>query len=233
MVDIVTLTPNPAIDLSTSVERMVPSRKLRCGASSAIPAAAVSTSRGWSSGSAADVEAIFPAGGFTGKLLRRLLVDEGIPSRSSKPRPRPARISPSPRPRPASSIASCSRACRCANPNGAACSTFSPRPHPAPKIVVGSGSLPPGVPVDFYAQAAAVAKRLGAQFFLDTSGAPLRAALAARRHADQAEFARDAGTRRPAARQRQGVGDAARGAYRRPARSRSWRCRSAISARCW
>ena len=30
MVDIVTLTPNPAIDLSTSVEKMVPSRKLRC-----------------------------------------------------------------------------------------------------------------------------------------------------------------------------------------------------------
>ena len=48
---------------------------------------------------------------------------------------------------------------------------------PAPKIVVGSGSLPPGVPIDFYAQAAAVAQRIGARFFLDTSGAPLVAAL--------------------------------------------------------
>ena len=43
--------------------------------------------------------------------------------------------------------------------------------------MIGSGSLPPGVPVDFYAQAAEVAARIGAQFFLDTSGAPLRAAL--------------------------------------------------------
>ena len=37
--------------------------------------------------------------------------------------------------------------------------------------------LPPGVPHDFYAQAAAVAKRLGARFFLDTSGEPLVEAL--------------------------------------------------------
>ena len=30
MAEIVTLTPNPAIDLSTSVDRIVPMRKLRC-----------------------------------------------------------------------------------------------------------------------------------------------------------------------------------------------------------
>ena len=43
--------------------------------------------------------------------------------------------------------------------------------------MVGSGSLPPGVPHDFYARAAAIAQSLGAKFCLDTSGPPLAAAM--------------------------------------------------------
>ncbi len=42
--------------------------------------------------------------------------------------------------------------------------------------VVASGSLPPGVPDDFYARAAAIAAHRGQKFALDTSGAALRAA---------------------------------------------------------
>ena len=40
--------------------------------------------------------------------------------------------------------------------------------------VVASGSLPPGVPEDFYAQAASIAASRGQKFALDTSGASLR-----------------------------------------------------------
>jgi 6-phosphofructokinase 2 len=43
--------------------------------------------------------------------------------------------------------------------------------------IVASGSLPRGVPADFYAQAAAIATRRGQKFVLDTSGAALRAAI--------------------------------------------------------
>jgi 6-phosphofructokinase 2 len=43
--------------------------------------------------------------------------------------------------------------------------------------IVASGSLPRGVPAEFYAQAAAIATRRGQQFVLDTSGAALRAAI--------------------------------------------------------
>ena len=42
---------------------------------------------------------------------------------------------------------------------------------------VGSGSLPRGIPEDFYAQLARIAKRKGARFVLDTSGPTLRPAL--------------------------------------------------------
>src|SRR5918995_646670 len=46
-----------------------------------------------------------------------------------------------------------------------------------PAYMVASGSLPPGVPDDFYASAARTAKSAGARFVLDTSGPPLKAAL--------------------------------------------------------
>jgi 6-phosphofructokinase 2 len=75
--------------------------------------------------------------------------------------------------------------------------------------LVASGSLPPGVPTQFYAQVAGLAKAKGARFVLDTSGDELAAALAAgvflvkpssgeleqfagRRLADHGEFAKAA-----------------------------------------
>jgi 6-phosphofructokinase 2 len=45
-------------------------------------------------------------------------------------------------------------------------------------ILIASGSLPPGVPFDFYAQVAAKMRVRGIDFVLDTSGEALRATLA-------------------------------------------------------
>src|SRR5262245_22084097 len=47
-----------------------------------------------------------------------------------------------------------------------------------PKFVVASGSVPPGVPEDFFAPAAPHAKTLRAQCVIDTSRPALKAALA-------------------------------------------------------
>ena len=44
--------------------------------------------------------------------------------------------------------------------------------------LIASGSLPPGVPEDFYARLAEASHRRGIRFVLDTSGPPLRAGLA-------------------------------------------------------
>jgi len=46
-------------------------------------------------------------------------------------------------------------------------------------IVIASGSLPPGVPEDFYANLITRAHSHGCRFFLDTNGEPLRRALEA------------------------------------------------------
>jgi 6-phosphofructokinase 2 len=48
---------------------------------------------------------------------------------------------------------------------------------PKPDFIVASGSLPPGVPEDFYARVASAARTLGARMILDTSGAPLARAV--------------------------------------------------------
>ena len=178
MVDIVTLTPNPAVDLSTSVERLVPSRKLRCAAQKRDPGGGGINVARVVKRFGGDVEAVFPAGGFTGKLLKLLLDEENVPSRI---------VEAVAETREDFSVSE--------NATGEQYRFVLPglplaehewrgmldtlaATSPAPKIVIGSGSLPPGVPVDFYAQAAAVAKQLGAKFFLDTSGKPLAAALA-------------------------------------------------------
>ena len=48
---------------------------------------------------------------------------------------------------------------------------------PSPAFLVASGSLPPGVPVDFYARVATVAREMGSRLILDTSGVPLARAV--------------------------------------------------------
>ncbi len=78
---IVTLTPNPAVDLSTSIDRVVPTLKLRCTAPRRDPGGGGINVARVVKRFGGDVEAILPAGGFTGQLLRRLIDDEGITTR--------------------------------------------------------------------------------------------------------------------------------------------------------
>ncbi|MBI5319516.1 1-phosphofructokinase family hexose kinase [Bradyrhizobium sp.] len=178
MTAIVTVTPNPSVDLSTTVERIVPVHKLRGTTQRRDPGggginvARVVTRLG------GDVGAIYPAGGAMGDLLRRLLDGEGIASRvlpiagetredffvSETSTGQQYRfILPGP---------------RLAEGEWKACLTAVAALEPFPRFVVASGSLPAGVPDDFYAQLARIAKQRGAAMTLDTSGAALAAAVA-------------------------------------------------------
>ena len=177
MAEIVTLTPNPAIDLSTSVDRILPTRKLRCAPQRRDPGGGGVNVARVVKRFGGDVEAILPVGGFTGQLLRRLIDDEEIANRV---------IAAEAETREDFSVSELSTAqqyrfvlpglpLREAEWRG--CLEALAATVPQPKFVVGSGSLPPGVPNDFYAQAAAIARKLGAKFVVDTSGAPLAAAI--------------------------------------------------------
>jgi 6-phosphofructokinase 2 len=177
MPGIVTFTLNPALDESTSVPRVSADQKLRCAAPRSHPGGGgVNVARAIRK-LGGDPTAIFPAGGLFGDLLDALLEEEGV---------RRVRIP----------IGGCTRQ----NWNVREESTgrefrfCMPGPVLTPgewrlcldrirdaargaSYVVGSGSLPPGAPADFYARAAAVTAQEGARFVLDTSGEPLRAAL--------------------------------------------------------
>jgi len=178
MTDIVTITPNPAVDVSISVERIVPVTKLRGSSQRRDPGggginvARVITRFG------GDVTALYPVGGATGGLLRQLLDREGVVSRTCTAAEetredffvketatgQPYRfILPGP---------------TLTEPEWQACLALLADIRPFPRYVIGSGSLPSGVPVDFYARVARIAHQHSAQMILDSSGPALAAAVA-------------------------------------------------------
>lgn len=181
MPSVITLTLNPAIDLSTSVDRVEPARKLRCGPGRRDPGGGINVARvAGRLGCAAT--AIYPVGGEVGAMLRRLVDAEGLVS-ATFPIGGETRedvtvldeasgeqyrfVLPGP-PLAAGEWGACLAALGMLGPGCA--------------YVCASGSLPPGVPVDAYAQVACLVAGWGARFVLDTSGPALKAALQAPTH---------------------------------------------------
>ena len=175
---IVAFTLNPAVDEGTAVDRVVADRKLRCEAPRSWPGGGgVNVARAIRK-LGGDALAIFPAGGASGDLLEELLQAEGVP-RDRIP------IAGSTRRNWNVGERSTGREFRFCVPGPVLseaewdlCLDRIRRAAQGAAYLVGSGSLPPGAPVDFYARAAAIATQAGARFVLDTAGAPLRAALA-------------------------------------------------------
>mgnify|MGYP001766109591 CR=1 FL=1 len=177
MKSIVTLTVNPAVDISTAVSNVVPDRKLRCGAPIYEPGGGgINVSRVIARLGGRSL-AVHTAGGHTGRFLRDLLDREGVPGRSV-PVAEPTRESfmvyeettgqqyrfgmPGPTLRE--------------EEWGRMIDVLSAL-EPRPDYLVGSGALAPGVPADFYARLARAGKTLGARVVVDTSGDALRHAV--------------------------------------------------------
>jgi 6-phosphofructokinase 2 len=178
MGDIVALAMNPSIDVSTSVKRVVPIHKLRCSAIRRDPGGGGINVARVLRRFGVDVDAVYPIGGAMGQLLRRLVDAEGIRSqviqiveetresftvleettgqqfRFVLPGPRMTKWE-----------------CR-------SCVDAVASLEQRPDLIVASGSLPPGIPEDFYGHIARLAKEWGARCVLDTSGPALKAALA-------------------------------------------------------
>jgi 6-phosphofructokinase 2 len=177
MTEIVTLTLNPAIDESTSVDHVVSDRKLRCCAPRYEPGGGgINVSRAIRR-LGGDSLAIYPAGGPAGTLLYDLLEKEGIDQR-------PVAIDVWTRENLNVDEVSTGRQFRFVFPGPALsqedwgrCLKEIESLDPAPAFLVASGSLPPGVPEDFYAQLARQARRAGTRLILDASGPALASAL--------------------------------------------------------
>ena len=176
--DIVTLTINPAIDIFVNVPRVEPMRKLRCSAPKRDPGGGGINVARVAHRLGSDVTAIYPTGGAIGKLLHRLVEREGIDSMAT-----PSHVET--RENFTVYEETTGEQYRFVLPGStlhraeweAVLDRLTTLPQ-KPKFVVASGSVPPGVPEDFFARVARHARRLGAQCVVDTSGPALKAALA-------------------------------------------------------
>lgn len=176
---IVTLTVNPAVDKSVSVSHVTADRKLRCKNPHYEPGGGgINVSRVIHKLGEKSV-CVYLAGGPYGQMLKELLDKENL-------RHSPIFIKGLTRENLTVLSESTDRQFRFNMPGPSVgkkewegclhkLSSFAPRPD----YIVASGSLPPGVPEDFYARVAQIAKKTGARVIVDTSGEALRLAAEA------------------------------------------------------
>lgn len=174
--NIATLTLNPAVDLSASVDRIEPEIKMRCADPQRDPGGGGINVARVMRRDGREVRAIFPAGGTTGKLLQTLVERENIDAlviehegetresftvfeRQSGREFRFVLPGPELEERTWGALLGAM--------TGLGTMSF----------IVASGSLPPGAPKDCYAQVARVARDLGARLAVDTSGPALKAVI--------------------------------------------------------
>ncbi len=175
---IITLTMNPALDLSTATQMVVGEHKLRCGPTRVDPGGGGVNVARVIHRLGGQALAIYAVGGPTGDAYRQLLETEGVPTR-------PVRIAGSTRQSFTVDELATGKQFRfvlegpeVSEPEWQACLSALGQATPHGGFVVASGSLPPGVPRDFYARVALLCRERGAHCVVDASGPALEAALA-------------------------------------------------------
>ncbi len=175
MEKIVTLTMNPALDVSSRILSVAPEIKLRCAAPRFHPGGGginVSRAIRFLGG---ESTAVFTAGGHTGTMLTRLLRDEGIASSSI-------------------AIAGITRESFAVYEESTDLQYRFNMPGPElsadewiaclervfdlnPAYIVASGSLPQGVPIEFYGEITRYARQYDIRVIVDTAGEALNKAF--------------------------------------------------------
>jgi 6-phosphofructokinase 2 len=177
MKTIVTLALNPAIDKSSSIAHVIAERKLYCKSPRFEPGGGgVNVSRAIKKLGGESI-LLYVAGAMTGKKLQELLDLESLDHR-------PFQIAGWTRESLVILEEATGRQYRFGMPGPEIqkqeWEEFLRRLaalEPAPDYLVASGSLPPGVPVDFYARVARFGKDKGTKVIIDASGEALEMAL--------------------------------------------------------
>ena len=145
MNQVITVTPSPAIDISTSISRIAPFAKLRCASPQRDPGGGGINVARVVKRLGGEATAIYPIGGATGQLLHRLMEREGVPSL-------PTTATEETREDFTVFEKTTSQQYRFVLPGAQLseqewqqCLTSLANAKPLPNFVVASGSLPPGV----------------------------------------------------------------------------------------
>ncbi len=177
MKNIYTLTLSPAVDKSTSVDNVVPEHKLRCAeAKFEAGGGGINVSRAIKK-VGGDSVAVYTKGGPTGDLLQKLLNHEFINQL-------PVECQNWTRENFVVVENSSNHQFRFGMPGAPLleeewqqCLDLLANPSRNIDYIVASGSVPAGVPNDFYARLSIIAKEKKAKLILDSSGESLKAAL--------------------------------------------------------
>ncbi|MGO4570838.1 1-phosphofructokinase family hexose kinase [Microvirga sp. 2TAF3] len=174
MPEIVTLTMNPALDIATSAEAVIPTEKMRCGLPRYDPgggginvARVVRTLGG-------EALAVFPAGGPAGLALENLLERDSVPHRRIPIEGVTRESFTVDERRSGQQYRFVLPGPTLAGNEQQACLDSLTELAANARFIVASGSLPPGMKPDFFQGVADLANKLGARFILDTSGEALR-----------------------------------------------------------
>ena len=188
MPDIVTLTINPAVDIFVNVARVEPTSKLRCSSPKRDPGGGGINVARVVHRLGGDVAAIYPAGGAIGKLLHRLVEREGIDSIVTPSHVETRENFTAYEEESGQQYRFVLPGSPLHRPNGRRCSNKLDRPcREKPRIVVASGSVPPGVPDDILRRRGAPCPRARRQDGDRHVRRRAQARRSRRRHADQAE----------------------------------------------
>ena len=172
---VLTLTLNPAVDIACETPRVQPEHKLRTRSEQYDPGGGGVNVARVIHDLGGQARALILVGGATGLFYEELLGAHGVPYNAIPIRGR-TRVAMNVR------EAETGREFRFV-PEGPEISpdewqsVLAELEKTDAAWIVASGSLPRGVPEDFYARAAAIARRRGQRFVLDTSGSPLKVAL--------------------------------------------------------
>ena len=176
MSTIVTVTFSPCIDKSTSIKKLLPDKKLQCAAPKLEPGGGgINVARAIKK-LGGEATAIFPSGGYTGKHFNHLLATENIHAviieTQNETRENIIVLDENENAQyrfgmPGTSLT---------NAEWMQCLKAVEEITDV-SFIVASGSLPPGVPLNIFAQLAKIAKNKNAKFIVDTSGEALREAV--------------------------------------------------------
>jgi 6-phosphofructokinase 2 len=174
---IVTLTMNPALDVSSTVDRVVSEHKLRCGPSRFDPGGGgVNVSRAIRNLGGNSV-AVYPLGGPTGQAYRGFLEEVGLLGRVITIAGNTRESFTVDETTTGEQFRFVLQGPTFREPEWRACLSVVGDHLPVGGFLVASGSLPPGVPDDFYAMLARVAHEHDIRVVVDASGPALAAAL--------------------------------------------------------
>lgn len=173
---ILTITINPSVDKSVEVDRIIPWQKLRALEAKFEPGGGgINVSRVLKRLGVESL-AIFPAGGYTGKLLQELLSKEKIKQETVEIKNQTRENFMALESNTGNQFRFIINGPKMTLQEGILCLKKLENLSVKPDYIVASGSLPPGLPCDFFARIAKIAKSLGAKFILDTSGEALQVA---------------------------------------------------------